>query len=126
MGYSVTQRNIIPACANLVTMVTDFTWGFMSDLTGNRPLWIIGPLVSTNHSNALDPSTSDTIFEYLSTNSIIQMCTTVVGSSILTAWPASDSTRVASFFLTACGYVTAVTWVSTGDDYSGKWNIMHY
>ncbi|KAK1983064.1 hypothetical protein LZ30DRAFT_780866 [Colletotrichum cereale] len=57
-GYSVTQRNIIPACANLVTMVTDFAWGFMSDMTGNRPLWIAGPL----------------------------MCTTVVGSSILKAY----------------------------------------
>ncbi|KAF6831385.1 pantothenate transporter liz1 [Colletotrichum plurivorum] len=91
-GYSVTQRNIIPACANLVTMVTDFAWGFMSDMTGNRPLWIIGPL----------------------------MCTTVVGSSILTAWPDTDSARVAGFFLVACGYVTAVTWTWANEVNNGN------
>ncbi|GJC87748.1 pantothenate transporter liz1 [Colletotrichum liriopes] len=50
-GYSVTQRNVIPACANLVTMVTDFAWGFMSDMTGNRPLWIVGPLTWANEVN---------------------------------------------------------------------------
>ncbi|TDZ30016.1 Pantothenate transporter liz1 [Colletotrichum spinosum] len=91
-GYSVTQRNIIPACANLVTMVTDFAWGFMSDMTGNRPLWIIGPL----------------------------MCTTVVGSSILTAYPAADAARVAGFFLVSCGYVTAVTWTWANEVNNGN------
>ncbi|KAF4869121.1 Pantothenate transporter liz1 [Colletotrichum siamense] len=91
-GYSVTQRNVIPACANLVTMVTDFSWGFMSDLTGNRPLWMIGPLLGT----------------------------TVVGSSILTAYPASDGARVAGFFLVACGYVTAVTWTWANEVNNGN------
>lgn len=47
------------------------------------------------------------------TDKVSQLGTTVVGSSILTAYPASDGARVAGFFLVACGYVTAVTWVST-------------
>ncbi|KAH9884235.1 pantothenate transporter liz1 [Xylariomycetidae sp. FL2044] len=81
-GYSVTLRNVIPACANLVTMCTDFLYGFMSDLTKNRAYWIAGPL----------------------------MCTTVIGASILTAWPEADTPKVVAFFLTASGYVTAVTW----------------
>lgn len=46
------------------------------------------------------------------TDKASQLGTTVVGSSILTAYPASDGARVAGFFLVACGYVTAVTWVS--------------
>ncbi|KAJ0341659.1 hypothetical protein COL922a_002098 [Colletotrichum nupharicola] len=91
-GYSVTLRNVIPACANLVTMVTDFSWGFMSDLTGNRPMWMVGPLLGT----------------------------TVVGSSILTAYPASDGARVAGFFLVACGYVTAVTWTWANEVNNGN------
>lgn len=41
-----------------------------------------------------------------------KMGTTVVGSSILTAYPPTDAARVAGFFLVSCGYVTAVTWVS--------------
>ncbi|KAF5660882.1 pantothenate transporter liz1 [Fusarium heterosporum] len=81
-GYSVTQRNIIPGCANLVSMITDFTWSFMSDYTQNRVWWMVGPI----------------------------MCTTVVSSSILTAWPAADAARVVAFFFAASGFVTGVTW----------------
>ncbi|CAG1966181.1 unnamed protein product [Fusarium graminearum] len=81
-GYSVSQRNIIPGCANLVSMLTDFTWSFMSDYTQNRVYWMVGPI----------------------------MCTIVVGSSILTAWPPSDAARVAGFFLAASGYVTGIMW----------------
>lgn len=91
-GYTVSQRNIIPACANLVTMVSDFAWGFGSDMTGNRVWWIIGPL----------------------------LLTTLPGASILTAWPAKDAARVAAFFLTACGYVTAVTWTWANEVNSGN------
>jgi MFS transporter, ACS family, pantothenate transporter len=43
---SVTLRNIIPACANLVSMVTEFFDGVMSDLYRNRAYWMVGPLVS--------------------------------------------------------------------------------
>ncbi|KAI1339463.1 pantothenate transporter liz1 [Xylariaceae sp. FL0016] len=81
-GYSVTLRNVIPACANLVTMFFDFFWGMMSDLTKNRAYWIAGPL----------------------------LITTVIGSTILTIWPESDAPKVVAFFFTASGYVTAVTW----------------
>ncbi|KEY70812.1 hypothetical protein S7711_09830 [Stachybotrys chartarum IBT 7711] len=81
-GYSVSQRNVIPACANLVSMVTDFIWSFMSDYTQNRVWWMVGPI----------------------------MCTTVVSSAILTAWPAVDAARVVAFFLTASGFVTGITW----------------
>ncbi|KAH7014107.1 pantothenate transporter liz1 [Microdochium trichocladiopsis] len=81
-GYSVTQRNIIPGCANLVSMVTDFTWSFMSDYTQNRVWWMVGPIMGT----------------------------TVVGSAILTAWPNTDAVRVFAFFLLASGFVTGITW----------------
>jgi MFS transporter, ACS family, pantothenate transporter len=43
------------------------------------------------------------------------MCTTVIGSAILTAWPESDASKVAGFFLCAGGYVTAVAWVGILD-----------
>ncbi|KXS96243.1 hypothetical protein AC578_5484 [Pseudocercospora eumusae] len=91
-GYSVSQRNVIPACANLVTMVSDFAWGFGSDMSGNRVWWIVGPLILT----------------------------TVPGASILTAWPEADAARVAAFFLVACGYVTAVTWTWANEVNSGN------
>ncbi|KAF2448077.1 pantothenate transporter liz1 [Karstenula rhodostoma CBS 690.94] len=81
-GYSVSQRNIIPACSNLVTMATDYAWGFGSDVTGNRLYWMVGPLLGT----------------------------TVVGSSILTHWGTSDTARIVAFFFLSGGYVTAVTW----------------
>ncbi|KAM0817772.1 hypothetical protein AB5N19_03579 [Seiridium cardinale] len=81
-GYSVAMRNVIPACANIVSMVTDFTWGMMSDMCRNRSYWMVGPL----------------------------LCTTVIGSAILTAWPEADAPKVAGFFLCAGGYVTAVAW----------------
>jgi ACS family pantothenate transporter-like MFS transporter len=64
-------------------MITDYTWGFMSDLTQNRPHWITGPLLFT----------------------------TVIGSSILTASPEADAPKIAGFFLVSGGYVTATTWV---------------
>lgn len=47
---------------------------------------------------------------FLRPNSDLQMCTTVVGASILTAWPNSDALIIAGFFLAACGYVTSVVW----------------
>lgn len=91
-NYSVSQRNIIPACANLVTMLTDFAYGFGSDMSGNRIYWIILPLLAT----------------------------TLPGASILTAWPDSDAARVAGFFLVAGGYVTAVTWTWANEVNSGN------
>ncbi|EYB32637.1 hypothetical protein SNK05_006081 [Fusarium graminearum] len=81
-GYSVTARNVIPGCANLVSMITDFSYSFGSDYTGNRVWWMVIPI----------------------------MCTTVVGSSILTAWPAADAARVVAFFLLSSGFVTGITW----------------
>ncbi|KAF2171780.1 hypothetical protein M409DRAFT_18013 [Zasmidium cellare ATCC 36951] len=78
--------------ANLVTMVSDFGWGFGSGMTGNRVWWIIGPL----------------------------LITTLPGASILTAWPGEDAARVAAFFLVACGYVTAVTWRWANEVNSGN------
>jgi ACS family pantothenate transporter-like MFS transporter len=73
-------------------MVSDFAWGFGSDMTGNRVYWIIGPL----------------------------LLTTLPGAAILTAWPAGDAARVAAFFLVACGYVTAVTWTWANEVNSGN------
>lgn len=73
-------------------MVTDYGWGFMSDLTQNRPRWMIGPL----------------------------LCTTVIGSAILTAWPAANVPKVAAFFLVSGGYVTAVTWTWANEINNGN------
>ncbi|RDW66647.1 hypothetical protein BP5796_09396 [Coleophoma crateriformis] len=81
-GYSVAARNLIPACSNIVSMVTDFAWGFGSDWTGNRAYWAVGPL----------------------------LCTTVIGSSLLTAWPAGNVSKVVGFFFVSGGYVTSVVW----------------
>ncbi|KAF9769455.1 hypothetical protein IL306_013119 [Fusarium sp. DS 682] len=38
------------------------------------------------------------------------MCTTVVSSSILTAWPSDDAARMVAFFFAASGFVTGVVW----------------
>ncbi|KFA55227.1 hypothetical protein S40293_09854 [Stachybotrys chartarum IBT 40293] len=101
-GYSVSQRNVIPACANLVSMVTDFIWSFMSDYTQNRVWWMVGPILR-------NLSQADVKSEKL-TRPPKQMCTTVVSSAILTAWPAVDAARVVAFFLAASGFVTGITW----------------
>lgn len=73
-------------------MVTDFTWGFMSDLTGRRAEWMIFPLLFT----------------------------TVIGTSRLTAWPAADAARVAAFFFVSGGYVAAVTWTWANEISNGN------
>ncbi|KAF0637856.1 hypothetical protein FPSE5266_00548 [Fusarium pseudograminearum] len=46
-GYSVSQRNIIPGCANLVSVLTDFTWSFMSDYMQNCVYWMVGPILDS-------------------------------------------------------------------------------
>lgn len=43
-GFSVSARNIIPACGNLISAFCIFMWGFLSDLTGSRFLWVFIPL----------------------------------------------------------------------------------
>ncbi|KAF3025507.1 hypothetical protein E8E14_007938 [Neopestalotiopsis sp. 37M] len=91
-GYSVALRNVIPACANLVSMATDFFYGMMSDMFQNRSYWMMGPL----------------------------LCTTAIGSAILTAWPDSDAPKIAAFFLCAGGYVTAVAWTWANEINNGN------
>ncbi|THV06054.1 pantothenate transporter liz1 [Dendrothele bispora CBS 962.96] len=44
VGYSVTERNVIPSCANLISAFCIFCWGFGSDLTGSRFAFVFGPL----------------------------------------------------------------------------------
>ena len=46
-SYSVTMHNIISACSNLVSMITDYAWEFESDLSRNRVCWAVGPLMGT-------------------------------------------------------------------------------
>ncbi|PTD07889.1 hypothetical protein FCULG_00005846, partial [Fusarium culmorum] len=91
-GYSVTARNVIPGCANLVSMITDFSYSFESDYTSNRVWWMV----------------------------IAIMCTTVVGSSVLTAWPAVDAARVVVFFLLSSGFVTGITWTWANETHVGS------
>ncbi|KAJ7056785.1 pantothenate transporter liz1 [Mycena amicta] len=43
-GFSVSSRNVIPSCGALINIVAIFMWGFLSDLTGSRFLWVFIPL----------------------------------------------------------------------------------
>ncbi|KAF9018546.1 MFS general substrate transporter [Hymenopellis radicata] len=82
MGYSVNSRNIIPACANLVSALTVFLWGFGSDITRNRFWWIVIPLVLVQWS----------------------------GNAILAIYPSNEKARFAAFFIIAGEYITCVFW----------------
>ncbi|EIM89145.1 MFS general substrate transporter [Stereum hirsutum FP-91666 SS1] len=82
MGYSVTERNIIPAGANLVSAATTFIYGFGSDLTRNRFYWILCPLIFVQWT----------------------------GNGILAVWPDNHQARFAAFFICSAEYMTAVFW----------------
>ncbi|KAM0396929.1 hypothetical protein ACHAQC_004453 [Fusarium culmorum] len=73
-------------------MITDFSYSFGSDYTSNRVWWMV----------------------------IAIMCTTVVGSSVLTAWPAVDAARVVAFFLLSSGFVTGITWTWANETHVGS------
>lgn len=45
-GFSVIDRNLIPTGTSLISGTCVVIWGFLSDYTGSRFLWIIIPLVS--------------------------------------------------------------------------------
>ncbi|KAJ7075187.1 pantothenate transporter liz1 [Mycena belliarum] len=43
-NFSVSSRNVIPSCGALINIVCIFMWGFLSDLTGSRFIWVFVPL----------------------------------------------------------------------------------
>ncbi|KAJ5243230.1 uncharacterized protein N7469_001557 [Penicillium citrinum] len=44
-GFSVVDRNLIPTGTSLISGTCVVIWGFLSDYTGSRFLWIIIPLI---------------------------------------------------------------------------------
>lgn len=59
-GFSVTDRNVIPSCAKLISAACIVLWGFGSDYTGSRIAFLIGPLtygLITNGILAVWPAT---------------------------------------------------------------------
>ncbi|KAJ6630337.1 MFS general substrate transporter [Mycena sp. CBHHK59/15] len=92
MGYTVNERNIIPATANLVSAVTVFLYGFGSDITRNRFWWVLCPLV------------------------FIQW----TGNGILAIWPHNPKIRFAGFYLISAEYMTCVYWTWANEICSGN------
>jgi hypothetical protein len=45
-GYSVVDRNILPTGTSLISAACVVLWGFLSDYTGSRYLWLLIPMVS--------------------------------------------------------------------------------
>lgn len=44
-NYSVVDRNLIPTGTNLISATCVVLWGFLSDYTGSRFAFVVGPLV---------------------------------------------------------------------------------
>lgn len=47
-GYSVVDRNIMPTGTSLISAACVVLWGFLSDYTGSRYIWLLIPMVSVN------------------------------------------------------------------------------
>ncbi|ODN76504.1 hypothetical protein L202_05171 [Cryptococcus amylolentus CBS 6039] len=77
--YSVAQINLIPTILNVIQSVSIVTWGFLSDYTGSRYLWIAIATIGS-----------------------------VFPCAVLTAWPSSTPFILAAFLLTGFQYVTAL------------------
>jgi ACS family pantothenate transporter-like MFS transporter len=45
-GYSIVDRNILPTGTSLISAACVVLWGFLSDCTGSRYLWLLVPMVS--------------------------------------------------------------------------------
>jgi ACS family pantothenate transporter-like MFS transporter len=49
-GYSVVDRNILPTGTSLISAACVVLWGFLSDYTGSRYLWLLIPMVSVHRT----------------------------------------------------------------------------
>ncbi|KAJ7647854.1 MFS general substrate transporter [Roridomyces roridus] len=92
MGYSVSQRNILPAAANLLSAATVFLYGFGSDITRNRFWWILCPLIFVQWP----------------------------GNGILAIWPDNTKARMAAFYIISMEYMTCVYWTWANEICSGN------
>ncbi len=45
-NFSVVDRNVIPTGSKLISATCVILWGFLSDYTGSRFAFVLGPLVS--------------------------------------------------------------------------------
>ncbi|KAL1624844.1 hypothetical protein SLS54_003567 [Diplodia seriata] len=83
--YSVVDRNIIPTGTNLISAACVVLWGFLSDYTGSRFAFIVGPLTYG-----------------------------LIPNGILAAWPASIQLKEFAFLTCGVQLMTAVfyTWAN--------------
>jgi len=83
--FSVSDRNVIPSCAKLVSAACIVLWGFGSDYTGSRIAFILGPLAYG-----------------------------LVPNGILAVWPKSVPLKQFAFMTTGCQLMTAIfyTWAN--------------
>ncbi|KAH8700251.1 pantothenate transporter liz1 [Talaromyces proteolyticus] len=84
-GFSVTERNVIPTGSNLISAFCVVLWGFLSDYTGSRFLFVILPLVYG-----------------------------LVPNGILAVWPASVGLKEFAFLTDGVQLMTAIfyTWAN--------------
>ncbi|KAL1641091.1 hypothetical protein SLS58_006364 [Diplodia intermedia] len=83
--YSVVDRNIIPTGTNLISAACVVLWGFLSDYTGSRFAFVVGPLTYG-----------------------------LIPNGILAAWPASIQLKEFAFLTDGVQLMTAVfyTWAN--------------
>lgn len=84
-GFTVANRNIIPAGGSLISAFCIVMWGFGSDFTGSRIAFIVGPLTYG-----------------------------LIPTGILAAWPASVRLKEFAFLTTGVQLMTAIfyTWAN--------------
>nr|XP_019047089.1 hypothetical protein I302_03696 [Kwoniella bestiolae CBS 10118]OCF26019.1 hypothetical protein I302_03696 [Kwoniella bestiolae CBS 10118] len=80
-GYSVSMRNILPSCANLVGIIPQLVWGWCSDRFRSRYAWCLIPC-------------------------LWGLCPTV----ILAVYPDSNTLKVFAFMVTGTYFVTHIWW----------------
>ncbi|KAM0551198.1 hypothetical protein ACHAPJ_008540 [Fusarium lateritium] len=83
--FSVTDRNVIPTGSKLISSFCIVLWGFLSDYTGSRFAFIIGPLILT-----------------------------LLPNGVLAFWPSSIAFKEFAFLTSSLHLVTAIfyTWAN--------------
>ncbi|OCF77013.1 hypothetical protein I204_02722 [Kwoniella mangroviensis CBS 8886] len=80
-GYSVSARNILPACGNLIGILPQLTWGWCSDRFRSRYAWCFLPCLWG-----------------------------LVPTVILAVYPDSNTLKVFAFMVTGTYFVTHIWW----------------
>lgn len=102
-GYSVVDRNILPTGTSLISAACVVLWGFLSDYTGSRFLWLLIPMVSS----CLMPEAHG-MEVWSAARLTMRQVLGLIPNGILAVWPASIALKKSAFLTVNIHLVTAV------------------